>query len=111
MARQKSELGLVHSAQFPRESKSPDLCMICKCWQYVPNFFFSKRSVGQTKYFYGQRVTSELHSLAILVVQTLLCVSYSWARPESRVVCWKDHAIYRQTDLGFQYWLCHLLAT
>ena len=30
MAKQKSELGLVHSAQFSRESKSPDLSMICK---------------------------------------------------------------------------------
>lgn len=105
MTRQKSELGLVRSAQFSRESKSPDLCMVYKCWQYIPKKCFSKHFVSQTKHFSGQRVTSELHSLAILVEQTLLCVEYSWARPGSSVVCWKDHAIYRQTDLGFEFWL------
>ena len=47
MTRQKSELGLVRSAQFSRESKSPDLCMVYKCWQYIPKKCFSKHFVSQ----------------------------------------------------------------
>lgn len=67
--------------------------------------------MGQTKYICGQRVTSELNCLAILVVQTRLCIQCNWVRIEGSVVCWKGHEIYRQTDLGFESWLCHLLAT
>lgn len=46
-------------------------------------------------------MTSELNCLAILVVQTWVCIQCSWVRIEGSVVCWKDHEIYRQTDLGF----------
>lgn len=66
--------------------------------------------MGQTKHLCGQRVTSGLNCLAIFVDKHD-CIQCSWVRIEGSVVCWKDHEIYRQTDLGFASWLCHLLAT
>lgn len=67
--------------------------------------------MGQTKYICGQRVTSELDCLAILVVQTGFCIQCRGVRLEGSVVCWKDCEMYRQMDLGLEPWLCPSLVT